>query len=104
MNPYDLLKSLKRAGVEVSILGDRLSFTPASRLTDRDKAEIVRSKPQLIALLGRPALGSHARPFRVFGWMPDVCFFNEVCDGAMLRKSNLSCCSKCGAWFCEENQ
>ncbi len=102
MTATDVLNHLKSAGVSVEVSGAGLQLqAPAGVLTAAIKAEVAAVKGELIALLTRPRLGSAARPFRVFGGMTPECFFNEVCDGRMLRKLDLYCCSKCNCWFRE---
>lgn len=102
MTSLDLLNQLRSAGVSVGLLGENLTLqAPAGVLTAALQAQVAAVKPGLIALLGRPKAGSHARPFVVHGTMPVECFFNEVCDGRMLRKLESYCCSKCGCWFVE---
>jgi len=102
MNAIDFLQQLRSAGVNVSILDDRLTFdAPAGVLTAEMKAGIVARKPELLAVLTRPRLGSLANPFRVHGQMPKECFFDEVCDGQILRDHEFYICFKCSCWFVE---
>lgn len=59
MGAPDLLQHLRASGFELDVSGDRLMVTPASRLTDGDRAGIRNFKVELLALLTRqPALDS----------------------------------------------
>jgi hypothetical protein len=60
MTPLDVLTGLRRTGFTVVRDGDALRVSPASNLTDRDKAIIREHKAELLVLLsdeGRAVLG-----------------------------------------------
>jgi hypothetical protein len=97
-----LLDQLKNLGITVKLNRESLDLTaPKGALTAALLERVAAVKGELITLLARPRLGSHARPFRVHGRMPADCFFNEVCDGRMIRKLEFYCCAKCSCWFQE---
>jgi hypothetical protein len=102
MTASTLLDQLRTVGVSIRLSGERLDLTaPRGVLTAERLEQISAVKGELIAMLARPRLGSHARPFRVHGRMPSACFFNEVCDGRLIRKLEFYCCGKCSCWFRE---
>jgi hypothetical protein len=51
MDTYELLESLARRGMSVSVEGERLKATPASLLTDEDRRLIQQYKAELVELL-----------------------------------------------------
>ncbi len=54
-----LLQQLRNSGFDLDVAGDRLLVTPASRLTDADRADIRNFKVELLAMLtGQPPLTS----------------------------------------------
>lgn len=102
MNASALLTQLESAGVALEVDGANLRVSaPAGALTAAVRGSIAAVKGELIALLTRPKPGYFANPFRVHGRMPADCFFNEVCDGRMLKNVDMFCCSKCNCWFVE---
>lgn len=53
----DLLNDLRTSGFTLRVRGDSLHVAPAERLTDDLRAAIRANKPELLALLARPAEG-----------------------------------------------
>lgn len=101
MNAFTLLTQLESAGVALEVDGANLRVSaPAGALTAAVRGSIAAVKGELIALLTRPSSGTVNNPHRVYGErMPTECFFNEVCDGRLIRKLDLYCCGKCQHWF-----
>jgi hypothetical protein len=59
MAATDLLSTLEERGITLASNDDRLTAEPASRLTDDDRAAIVRHKPALLETVRARAIGRH---------------------------------------------
>ena len=51
MTALDLLDDLRKRGIELQAVGDKLRFRPADALSEADCALLLQHKPELLALL-----------------------------------------------------
>lgn len=99
MTAGEVLNTLGARGIRLEPDGDKIRMSaPSGVLTSEDQTLVKTLKPQIYALLTRPALGSIRRPLTVRGRRLDRCPFHG-CDGAVNQHSSLKLCGKCGWYF-----
>jgi len=93
-----LLQSLQTRGFRLQVESDQLIVSPASDLTDGDRAAIREHKPEILAAL-RPERGGFNSPFVIRSKNPPtICFFDQ-CRDRLFREGDQLRCRRCGSYF-----